>query len=54
MYVYSTHDGGGRHKIQIGPVWINSPLVMQERYDRSTQQCVNHFSRSFMHTTDML
>lgn len=29
-----------RHKVQIGPVWINSPLIMQERYDTKTQQYV--------------
>lgn len=29
-----------RHIVQIGPVWINSPLVLQERYDATTQQYV--------------
>ena len=31
--VQPVFDPDIRHKIQIGPVWINSPLKLQERYD---------------------
>lgn len=27
--------------MKIGPIWINTPLFMQERYDPTTQQCVH-------------
>ncbi len=36
-----THDANDDSRaIQIGPVWINSPLVLQERYDTTIKQYV--------------
>jgi len=40
--VQPVFDSDIRHRVQIGPVWINGPLRLQERYDKSSGRYVWH------------
>jgi hypothetical protein len=40
--VQPVFDSDIRHRVQIGPLWINSPLRLQERYDKTLGRYVWH------------
>ncbi|GAB5036118.1 Hypothetical protein NocV09_03400220 [Nannochloropsis oceanica] len=40
--VQPVFDADIRHRVQIGPLWINSPLRLQERYDKGSGKYVWH------------
>ncbi len=40
--VLPVFDADIRHRIQVGPVWINSPLKLQEKYDATLARWVLH------------